>query len=326
MIPDSTMSVLTGEKESSARSMFLVGAVTQVSPLLVRLDGDTSPLPYSPAQLDRMTAVSVGDRVICTLIGGKVVVLGAIGGYVEPPSGVSDHGALTGLGDDDHTQYHNDARGDVRYSPLSHLHTGVYSPASQGVTNGDSHNHSGGDGGTIDHGALSGRSDDDHTQYHNDARGDARYPLKSRILHRRNDLGSSNDYVPSGWQFTGGNIAISPLTFADGVQAGDILVMTYVARALQESVAAMFVCASNGAVTSVTDSNIYSGSAVTLITRSNGGLSTAGGQVISTRQFTGSASPVYVYGGLYLSTAADLDGTAGYEAYNSLQAFIIPGS
>jgi hypothetical protein len=29
--------------------------------------------------------------------------------------GVTDHGALTGLGDDDHPQYHTDARGDVRY-------------------------------------------------------------------------------------------------------------------------------------------------------------------------------------------------------------------
>ena len=29
--------------------------------------------------------------------------------------GRSDHGALTGLADDDHPQYHNDARGDARY-------------------------------------------------------------------------------------------------------------------------------------------------------------------------------------------------------------------
>lgn len=36
--------------------------------------------------------------------------------------GVTDHGALTGLGDDDHTQYHNDARGDARYSQLGHTH------------------------------------------------------------------------------------------------------------------------------------------------------------------------------------------------------------
>ncbi len=34
-------------------------------------------------------------------------------------------------------------------------------------------------GGAVDHGGLSGLGDDDHSQYHNDARGDARYPLKS---------------------------------------------------------------------------------------------------------------------------------------------------
>lgn len=39
--------------------------------------------------------------------------------------GVTDHGALTGLGDDDHTQYHNDARGDARYQPLDALLTAV---------------------------------------------------------------------------------------------------------------------------------------------------------------------------------------------------------
>lgn len=35
--------------------------------------------------------------------------------------GVTDHGLLTGLADDDHVQYHNDARGDTRYTPISHL-------------------------------------------------------------------------------------------------------------------------------------------------------------------------------------------------------------
>ena len=34
---------------------------------------------------------------------------------VTPDPGVTDHGALTGLGDDDHTQYLNDTRGDARY-------------------------------------------------------------------------------------------------------------------------------------------------------------------------------------------------------------------
>jgi len=32
--------------------------------------------------------------------------------------GVTDHGALTGLSDDDHSMYHNDSRGDARYEPI----------------------------------------------------------------------------------------------------------------------------------------------------------------------------------------------------------------
>lgn len=33
--------------------------------------------------------------------------------------GVTDHGFLTGLADDDHSQYHNDTRGDARYLKLA---------------------------------------------------------------------------------------------------------------------------------------------------------------------------------------------------------------
>lgn len=39
----------------------------------------------------------------------------------------------------------------------------------------------GGGGGITDHGLLSGLSDDDHTQYHTDTRGDARYYLKADV-------------------------------------------------------------------------------------------------------------------------------------------------
>ncbi len=47
----------------------------------------------------------------------EVVTIGMQGppGSGTGGSGVTDHGALTGLGDDDHPQYHNDARGDARY-------------------------------------------------------------------------------------------------------------------------------------------------------------------------------------------------------------------
>lgn len=67
--------------------------------------------------------------------------------YYDPATGggVTDHGALTGLSDDDHSQYHNDTRGDLRYAPLA-----------KGVTNGDSHNHNGGDGAQIAYSSLSG--------------------------------------------------------------------------------------------------------------------------------------------------------------------------
>jgi hypothetical protein len=44
--------------------------------------------------------------------------------------GVTDHGALTGLSDDDHTQYHNDARGDARYSQLGHTHANATTGAN----------------------------------------------------------------------------------------------------------------------------------------------------------------------------------------------------
>jgi len=67
--------------------------------------------------------------------------------YTVDPAAVhiTDHGLLSGLSDDDHTQYHTDARGDARYAPLA-----------KGVTNGDSHDHSGGDGAQIAYSTLSG--------------------------------------------------------------------------------------------------------------------------------------------------------------------------
>jgi hypothetical protein len=40
---------------------------------------------------------------------------------------------------------------------------------------------SGSSGGSTDHGALTGLLDDDHSQYHNDTRGDARYYQKSEV-------------------------------------------------------------------------------------------------------------------------------------------------
>lgn len=77
--------------------------------------------------------------------------------------GVTDHGALTGLGDDDHTQYYNAARHtkavhdalNINADTVDGSHASAFAPAAQGVTNGNSHDHSGGDGNQIDHTGLS---------------------------------------------------------------------------------------------------------------------------------------------------------------------------
>lgn len=58
---------------------------------------------------------------------------------VSSAAGVTDHGALTGLADDDHTQYHNDVRGDTRYYTKSQVDTSLAGKADT------SHSHAAGD-------------------------------------------------------------------------------------------------------------------------------------------------------------------------------------
>ena len=78
-------------------------------------------------------------------IGDGATAWTALTYYYDPAVVVAaDHGALTGLSDDDHSIYHTDARGDARYAPVA-----------KGVTNGDSHDHSGGDGAQISYSTLS---------------------------------------------------------------------------------------------------------------------------------------------------------------------------
>lgn len=67
------------------------------------------------------TAIKGIDEVLSEVKKSRTVYVGSVNS--GSGTGVSDHGALTGLSDDDHTQYHNDARGDARYSQLGHTHT-----------------------------------------------------------------------------------------------------------------------------------------------------------------------------------------------------------
>ena len=77
-------------------------------------------------------------------------------------SAVSDHGILTGLSDDDHAQYHNDARADTWLGlDVANATEVLTSDGAGGYTWAVPN---------LDHGTLTGRADDDHTQYHTDAR------------------------------------------------------------------------------------------------------------------------------------------------------------
>lgn len=79
-------------------------------------------------------------------------------------AGVSDHGALTGLADDDHPQYMTSAETDTSIA----AHAGAADPHTGYRLESADHSHqsTGAQAGTLDHGlALTGLTDDDHTQY-----------------------------------------------------------------------------------------------------------------------------------------------------------------
>ena len=130
--------------------------------------------------------------------------------------GVVDHAALAGLALDDHAQYHTDARGDIRYYLKATIDTNFYTKTAVDTAlaskAASAHAHALSDlsnvgsvapsdgqalvwnlgfaewrpatvssGGVTDHGALTGLADDDHAIYHTNARGDARYYLKSEV-------------------------------------------------------------------------------------------------------------------------------------------------
>jgi hypothetical protein len=102
--------------------------------------------PFIPDSPDDIGAQPVGDYATNTALAGKantshthavadITITGTPDGskflrddgtWAAPTqTGVSDHGLLTGLTDDDHTQYHNDTRGDARYYTKSVVDTAM---------------------------------------------------------------------------------------------------------------------------------------------------------------------------------------------------------
>lgn len=131
------------------------------------------------------------------LIDTPTTYSGSVGNYVRVTTsglefapistGVTDHGDLIGLNDDDHPQYHNDVRGDIRYYTQDQINTISGSLQSEISTKSDDgHTHIESDitdlnkytrsevdylitsvSGAIvtDHGELEGLLDDDHPHY-----------------------------------------------------------------------------------------------------------------------------------------------------------------
>jgi hypothetical protein len=76
------------------------------------------------------------DGWLAWVVSENILIVYEAAGWSALPSGsggggggVTDHGMLTGLADDDHLQYHTDARADARYSPLDPATLGVNATA-----------------------------------------------------------------------------------------------------------------------------------------------------------------------------------------------------
>lgn len=133
------------------------------------VDAHPGVAPLTTAQRDGLSAMELWDgRVVLNLTTGLLEKYNAAGAAWAAAS-VSDHGALTGLGDDDHPQYLTTGRHDT--------------PARHGST-------------VVDHGSIGGLADDDHPQYHNDVRGDLRY-VRPTLIDAKGDLivGSAADVL-----------------------------------------------------------------------------------------------------------------------------------
>ncbi len=111
-------------------------------------DGDIASVPINgngASALDDLSDVEIVTPALdeALVYDGTKWVNGAVSG--DGP-GTTDHSALSNL------------------DYASAGHTG-FAPDSEGVTNGDTHDHAGGDGAQIDHGGLGGLADNDHPQY-----------------------------------------------------------------------------------------------------------------------------------------------------------------
>ena len=147
---------------------------------------------------------------------------------IEGAIRITDHGGLSGLADDDHSQYHNNTRGDARYfteaehidasagagdagKPIKLNASGYVDPTMVSA-------------GAVDHGSLAGLADNDHPQYFMPVGvimawlggyfADGSNGTYTRVLGATNDVAGANGYVNPYWHVCNGaalNDAGSPI-------------------------------------------------------------------------------------------------------------------
>jgi len=130
---------------------------------------------------------------------GRIIVNGGVAVFqriemanaqVFIPSPVIDHNDLSNIGTDDHhAQLHAASHNLAGEDELNHDNLAGFVEAEHlSLPNTiasvlSDHNKAAHDALGLDHGSLSGKEDDDHTQYHNNTRGDARYFQKTEFLN-----------------------------------------------------------------------------------------------------------------------------------------------
>ena len=182
------------------------------------------PSATAPTTRTDTSPLQAGDLYFNTVANQMYAYSGSAWG----PTLITAHNGLAGLNGDDHTQYYNQTRGDARYSQVGHNHDSAYSAVGHnhsGVYANSSHTHGEADlsladnttnnvsttkhgfvpkapnntahflngagaWSAPDHGSIGGLADDDHTQYYNQTRGDARY---SQVGHNHDSA-----YAASG--------------------------------------------------------------------------------------------------------------------------------
>jgi hypothetical protein len=107
----------------------------------------------NPPDLVKSHAMFVGRVITQKGATTGFLIESAFTSIFSASTSITQHSALSGLNADDHTQYYNQTRGDLRYALIA-----------KGVTSGDSHDHTSGHGAQINHTNLSSIGTNTHAQ------------------------------------------------------------------------------------------------------------------------------------------------------------------